>query len=99
LIANASNAGDWSTSVSLPSRSNPRLPPDLMGMKNVLAINDEVHHCYREKPVDDGEFVDGNGNPLTGQALKEAEAQAKEERITASLTEGSTCSPIPATAS
>jgi type III restriction enzyme len=22
-----------------------------MGMKNILAINDEAHHCYREKPT------------------------------------------------
>lgn len=21
-----------------------------MGLKNILVINDEVHHCYREKP-------------------------------------------------
>jgi type III restriction enzyme len=27
-----------------------RVMPDLMGMKNVLVINDEAHHCYREKP-------------------------------------------------
>src|SRR5690349_6058688 len=24
--------------------------PDLMGMKNILVINEEAHHCYREKP-------------------------------------------------
>ena len=29
-----------------------RVMPDLMGMKNILAINDEAHHCYREKPLD-----------------------------------------------
>lgn len=27
-----------------------RVMPELMGMKNILAINDEGHHCYREKP-------------------------------------------------
>jgi len=27
-----------------------RVMPDLMGMKNVMVINDEAHHCYREKP-------------------------------------------------
>jgi type III restriction enzyme len=27
-----------------------RVMPDLMGMKNILVINDEAHHCYREKP-------------------------------------------------
>jgi type III restriction enzyme len=28
-----------------------RVMPELMGMKNILAINDEAHHCYREKPT------------------------------------------------
>ena len=29
-----------------------RVMPDLMGLKNILVINDEAHHCYREKPKD-----------------------------------------------
>lgn len=28
-----------------------RVMPGLMGIKNLLVINDEAHHCYREKPV------------------------------------------------
>ena len=28
-----------------------RVMPGLMGLKSVLVINDEAHHCYREKPV------------------------------------------------
>ncbi len=27
--------------------------PGLMGMKNILVINDEGHHCYRERPLTD----------------------------------------------
>jgi type III restriction enzyme len=27
-----------------------RVMPGLMGMKNVLVLNDEAHHCYRERP-------------------------------------------------
>lgn len=27
-----------------------RVMPELLRMKNVLALNDEAHHCYREKP-------------------------------------------------
>jgi len=27
-----------------------RVMPGLMGMKNVLVMNDEAHHCYRERP-------------------------------------------------
>ena len=30
-----------------------RVMPELMGMKNVLVLNDEAHHCYREKPDTD----------------------------------------------
>ena len=30
-----------------------RVCPELMGMKNILALNDEAHHCYREKPPDE----------------------------------------------
>ncbi len=26
-----------------------RVMPDLMGMKNILVLNDEAHHCYRHK--------------------------------------------------
>jgi type III restriction enzyme len=32
-----------------------RVMPDLMGMKNILVLNDESHHCYREKPVAEDE--------------------------------------------
>ena len=27
-----------------------RVMPDLMGLKNIVVLNDEAHHCYREKP-------------------------------------------------
>jgi type III restriction enzyme len=26
-----------------------RVMPDLMGMKNIMVLNDEAHHCYRER--------------------------------------------------
>ncbi|MBK6350992.1 MAG: DEAD/DEAH box helicase family protein [Proteobacteria bacterium] len=32
-----------------------RVMPELMGMKNLLVINDEAHHCYREKPGETAE--------------------------------------------
>ena len=32
-----------------------RVMPELMGLKNILVLNDEAHHCYREKPVADTE--------------------------------------------
>ncbi|MGB6324323.1 MAG: DNA methyltransferase [Methylocella sp.] len=44
-----------------------RVIPDLMGMKNILVINDEAHHCYREKPKD------ADDADLKGDKKKEAE--------------------------
>jgi type III restriction enzyme len=30
-----------------------RVCPELMGLKNIVVMNDEAHHCYREKPQTD----------------------------------------------
>jgi len=62
-----------------------RVMPDLMGMKNILVINDEAHHCYREKPASDDDFIDDKGNPLTGDDLKDAKERAKSENEAARL--------------
>lgn len=62
-----------------------RVMPDLMGMKNILVINDEAHHCYREKPTDDLEFTDEKGNKLSGDELKDAKARAKKDNEAARL--------------
>ena len=52
-----------------------RVMPDLMGMKNILVLNDEAHHCYREKPpeADDAE--------LKGDEKKEAEKNNQAARL------------------
>ncbi|MHB1458758.1 MAG: BPTD_3080 family restriction endonuclease, partial [Armatimonadota bacterium] len=52
-----------------------RVMPSLMGMKNILVINDEAHHCYREKP-DSTEDVD-----LKGDDKKEAEKNREAARL------------------
>jgi len=52
-----------------------RVMPELMGMKNVLVINDEAHHCYREKPKLD---VD---DELKGDEKKEAEENNEAARL------------------
>lgn len=55
-----------------------RVMPDLMGMKNILAINDEAHHCYREKPQDES----GDGDEeLKGDDKKEAEKNNEAARL------------------
>jgi type III restriction enzyme len=52
-----------------------RVMPDLMGMKNILVINDEAHHCYREKPKDT------HDEDLKGDEKKEAEENNKAARL------------------
>ncbi len=42
-----------------------RVMPDLMGLKNILVLNDEAHHCYREKPGDpDEEGLSGDAKQV-----------------------------------
>lgn len=55
-----------------------RVMPDLMGMKNILAINDEAHHCYREKPLG---AVIGDDEELKGDEKKEAEKNNEAARL------------------
>ncbi|MCP5102828.1 MAG: DEAD/DEAH box helicase family protein [bacterium] len=52
-----------------------RVMPELMGFKNILAINDEAHHCYREKP---GEIGEGE---LKGDDKKEADKNNEAARL------------------
>ena len=53
-----------------------RVMPDLMGMSNVLVINDEAHHCYREKPG-----VAEEDEDLKGDDRKEAEENNEAARL------------------
>ena len=46
-----------------------------MGLKNILVINDEAHHCYREKPGGDDEEA------LKGDEKKEAEKNKEAARL------------------
>ena len=50
--------------------------PELMGMKNVLVINDEAHHCYREKPKAETDDED-----LKGDEKKEAQENNEAARL------------------
>ncbi len=52
-----------------------RVMPELMGAKNVLILNDEAHHCYREKP---GEREEG---ALKGDDKREAERNTAAARL------------------
>ncbi len=53
-----------------------RVMPDLMGLKRVYVLNDEAHHCYRERPPQDDEEGD-----LKGDDRKEAEKNREAARL------------------
>jgi len=52
-----------------------RVMGELMGLKNILVINDEAHHCYREKP--DTQEADD----LTGEDKEEAKENNEAARL------------------
>ena len=52
-----------------------RVMPDLMGLKGVMVLNDEAHHCYREKPD-----LDLEGD-LSGEEKKEAAENNEAARL------------------
>jgi type III restriction enzyme len=53
-----------------------RVMPELMNHKNVLVLNDEAHHCYRERPGAEDE--DGT---LKGDEKKEAKENTEAARL------------------
>ena len=52
-----------------------RVMPGLLGLKNILVLNDEAHHCYREKPGERQEGV------LKGDEKKAAEKNREAARL------------------
>lgn len=52
-----------------------RVMPDLMGLKNIVVLNDEAHHCYREKPPEPDD------DDLKGEDKKEAEKNNEAARL------------------
>ena len=67
--------GDELNTLETEGQMLQRVMPELMGMKNILVINDEAHHCYREKPKPD---VD---DELKGDEKKEAEENNEAARL------------------
>ncbi|MBU1737111.1 MAG: DEAD/DEAH box helicase family protein [Proteobacteria bacterium] len=53
-----------------------RVMPDLMGIKNIMVINDEAHHCYREKPPEEDE-----SEKLKSDEKKEADQNNEAARM------------------
>ncbi len=52
-----------------------RVMAPLMGLKNIVVLNDEAHHCYREKPAAADDAA------LTGDDRDEAEENNKAARL------------------
>lgn len=52
-----------------------RVMPELMALKNIIALNDEAHHCYREKPGEDDE------GDLKGDEKDEAQKNNEAARL------------------
>ncbi len=68
--------GDELNTLETEGQMLQRVMPDLMGMSNILVINDEAHHCYREKPG-----VKVEADDLKGDDRKEAEENNEAARL------------------
>lgn len=52
-----------------PGKMLARVMPELLGMKHILVINDEAHHCYEEKPdYDDEGYADGERDEIADRS-------------------------------
>jgi len=52
-----------------------RVMPELMGMRSIMVLNDEAHHCYREKAADEDDVK------LKGDERKEAAKRNQAARL------------------
>jgi len=67
--------GDELNTLETEGQMIQRVMPDLMGLKNVVVLNDEAHHCYREKPPEEDD------DDLKGEDKKEAEKNNEAARL------------------
>ena len=67
--------GEPLTTLETEGQMLQRVMPELMGLKDVMVLNDEAHHCYREKPGEKQEV------PLTGEEKQEAEKNREAARL------------------
>lgn len=69
--------GDELSTLETEGQMIQRVMPELMGMKGILAINDEAHHCYREKPNAEEEEI----KKLKGDDKKQAKNNNEAARL------------------
>lgn len=55
-----------------------RVMPELMGLKNIVVLNDEAHHCYRERVQ---EQTNDEGDDLRGEEKDEAKKNNEAARL------------------
>ncbi len=67
--------GETLTTLETEGQMLQRVMPELMGLKNVLILNDEAHHCYREKPGEREE------DEFKGDDRREAEKNTEAARL------------------
>ena len=67
--------GEPLTTLETEGQMLQRVMPELMGIKKILVLNDEAHHCYREKPGEGEEDV------LKGEDRKEADKNTEAARL------------------
>lgn len=67
--------GDELNTLETEGQMIQRVMPDLMGLKNIVVLNDEAHHCYREKPPEPDD------DALKGDERKEAEKNNEAARL------------------
>ena len=67
--------GEELTTLETEGQMLQRVMPELMGLKNVLILNDEAHHCYRESLGETREKA------LKGDDRKEAEKNTEAARL------------------
>jgi len=68
--------GDAPLTLETEGQMVQRVMPGLMGLKNIMVLNDEAHHCYREK-----QNPDEDNSDLKGDDRKEAEKNSEAARL------------------
>lgn len=72
--------GETVSAKESPGEIIQRVMPDLARMENIIVINDEAHHCYREKP---GANQEADFLGMKGQAKADAKNEAASRAETA----------------
>jgi type III restriction enzyme len=70
--------GDAPETLETEGQMLQRVMPELMGLPQVMVINDEAHHCYRERPK---AAADADDDDLSGDDKKEAEQNNEAARL------------------